>query len=187
MTKSEQINELATALAKARKDFKDITRNKNVSYNLKTGGSKNYDYADLPEIHDATIEALSDNGLSVSQDVSENEKAAAVETLLMHSSGQWTLSRYPIIPKEEDMQSFGAAFSYARRMALNGALNLSAEVGKDGHVEAVKKFIGGKEIKNFAPPSGKQNPGAGRVTGAIAKNESASPPPLPWPTEADLR
>jgi hypothetical protein len=60
MQKSESINELATALAKARTAFKKVEKtSENPFFKSR--------YADLSAIIDATHKALSDNGLSVIQ------------------------------------------------------------------------------------------------------------------------
>lgn len=146
MKRSEQINELAKALADARKEFKDIIKNKKVSFKTASGAPFSYEYADLPEIHSAIIIALSNNGLSICQDVSEDDKA--IETILMHTSGQSVHSRYPLLAKAEDMQSIGAAFTYARRMAINGLLNISSESDTDGHLQG--EIHGKKEVKQTA-------------------------------------
>lgn len=138
MKQSESIKELASALAKARGIFKEINKSKTVTIKGETKAGKPYEYgyayADLPEIHDATVAALSEAGLSVSQGMSDDSKN--VVSLLMHSSGEWISNTYPLIPKDEDMQSVGGAFTYSRRYGLNGLLNISSDMDTDGNTVA---------------------------------------------------
>lgn len=105
--KSEQINELAKALASAQE--------------LITGAKKDSDnpffksrYADLGSVWDSIRKPLSSNGLSVAQTVDGDK----LITLLMHSSGQWIDSSYPISAKDGSPQAIGSAITYARRYAL---------------------------------------------------------------------
>ena len=85
MNTSEQINELAGALAKAQGTIKSAVKDaENPHFRSK--------YADLASVWDACRKALTDNGLSVIQAprgvVTEMGWTVEVETRLMHSSGQ---------------------------------------------------------------------------------------------------
>ncbi len=117
MKRSDQINEIASALAKARGEFSPIDKGRTAD----TGKFK-YDYADLADILDATAPALSRNGLFMFQDVRSIREplSAIVVTLLTHSSGQWIESSELEIPCVADgkmgpAQLLGSAESYARR------------------------------------------------------------------------
>lgn len=105
--KSEQINELAKALALAQRSF--------------VGAKKDSDnpffksrYADLGSVWDSIRKPLTDNGLSVVQTVDGDR----LITILLHSSGQWIDSSYPITAKDNSPQAVGSAMTYARRYAL---------------------------------------------------------------------
>jgi ERF superfamily len=164
MHRSDNINELAAALAKARGDFSEIVKSRTVEIKGKTKTGQDYkyeySYAELSEIHACTIKALSANGLSVTQSTTvDGTNQAYVVTLLMHSSGQWIESQYPIIPKAEDMQGFGAGYTYARRFAINGLLNISSEDDTDGQTvrpqtkSAPMKTQEPQKPQNHAPQS----------------------------------
>ena len=89
MNRSEQINELATALSKAQNHSKPIVKKVvNKFYSTET---KKAMYADLAAVIAATQPALAENGLTVVQfpQVDRENKEAGVRSLLLHSSGQW--------------------------------------------------------------------------------------------------
>lgn len=120
MNTSEQINELVMALIGARAKFGVVRKDAKGQI----GQNRNYKYADLNSIIDATTDALLTNGLIVSQPI-EAETSSLV-TKLMHVSGQWIESRHPL-PKYERPQDFGSALTYARRYSLQALLCLSAD------------------------------------------------------------
>jgi len=122
VNKSEQINELATALAKAQGAMtfasKDTT---NPFYGKK--------YADLANVLEALRKPLSENSLSIVQgpEHSTDHSTVSVTTLLMHASGQWieTVLTLPVVREKKgegfvianDPQAVGSAITYARRYA----------------------------------------------------------------------
>lgn len=123
MQMSENINELAAALAKAQGEMKNAGKTSdNPFFKSK--------YADLAEILNAVREPLSKYGLSVSQlydGMGMPDKTITVTTLLMHSSGQYigNSANYPVA--KADIQGVGSAITYARRYSLAAILGLSQE------------------------------------------------------------
>lgn len=123
MQMSENINELATALAKAQGEMKNAGKTSdNPFFKSK--------YADLAEILNAVREPLSKYGLSISQlydGMGVPDKTITVTTLLMHSSGQYigNTANYPVA--KADIQGVGSAITYARRYSLAAILGLSQE------------------------------------------------------------
>lgn len=123
MQMSENINELATALAKAQGEMKNAGKTSdNPFFKSK--------YADLAEILNAVREPLSKYGLSISQlydGMGVPDKTITVTTLLMHSSGQYisNSANYPVA--KADIQGVGSAITYARRYSLAAILGLSQE------------------------------------------------------------
>lgn len=107
MNKSEQINELAAALAKAQGVMEGAKKDAENPF-FKSN------YADLASVWDACRKPLSDNGLSIVQLV--NDKL--LETILMHASGQWVRSTVPLNPVKNDPQGLGSCISYMRRYSL---------------------------------------------------------------------
>lgn len=125
MEKSEQINELAAALAKAQGEMTNaIKSSDNPFYKSK--------YADLAEVLDTCREVLSKNGLSVAQPVGQvSDKNIEVYTILMHSSGQWISSSMNIPMTKIDPQAAGSAITYARRYSLAAMVGI-AQADDDG-------------------------------------------------------
>ena len=124
---SEEIAELATALAKAQGKITGAQKGtKNTFFNSS--------YADLAACWDACREALSENGLSV---VQAPRGTSTIDTLLLHSSGQWIKSRLTVKPTKDDAQGQGSALTYARRYALAAMVGL-AQVDDDGNAASKK-------------------------------------------------
>ncbi len=124
MQTSEQINELATALATAQGQIRGAVKDaENPHFRSK--------YADLASIWDACREALSKNGLSVIQAprgvVSEMGWTVEVETRLLHSSGQWMGDTITVPVGKPDAQGVGSALTYARRYALASFVGVAPE------------------------------------------------------------
>ena len=110
--KSEQINELAAALAKAQAKIRGAVKD---SANPFFKSS----YADLQSVWDAIREPLAANGLCVIQTTATNA-AGGLEliTTLAHASGQWIEGRFPVLPLKNEPQAVGSAVSYSRRYSL---------------------------------------------------------------------
>jgi len=119
--KSESIKELAGALSKAQGAFdhakKDVA---NTFFKSR--------YADLASVIDAAKQPLADNGLSVVQIVDMTESGDMyLETMLLHSSGEFISGRYPIKPIKPDPQSVGSAITYSRRYAFSAMTGIAAD------------------------------------------------------------
>jgi hypothetical protein len=126
MIKSDQINELATALAKAQGIMEAAKESATNPHFRST-------YADLADDWDAVRKPLSDNGLSVSQLIDYDERGPNLTTILMHTSGQFISGKHPIIAVKNDPQGFKSAVTYARRTALESIVGLSTVEDDDGN------------------------------------------------------
>lgn len=158
---SEQINELAAALSKAQGKYQPVTKSKTVTVNLKSGRAYSYSYAPLEDILKATREALSENGLAVSQLLDEGSEGVVLQTLLVHSSGQW-ISSYRNLGNHNDPQSFGGQLTYYRRYALSSILGISSEDDDDASGASGKDVeITQKPKKQVAKPTVKPKNGNG--------------------------
>lgn len=150
MRTSEQINELAAALAKAQGDIEPASKDANNPFFR----SK---YADLATVREVCREPLAKNGLSLlqvpsvkflgeptfrtwttkngdeRQDVNVITEVS-VTTRLQHSSGQWIESDpVPCVLPKGDPQSIGSAITYLRRYTLGPLLGIVAEEDDDGN------------------------------------------------------
>lgn len=112
---SEQLNELAEALAKAQAEVRGAIKDaNNPHFNRK--------YADLGSVWDAMRGPFTSNGLSVVQFPGFTDGKIAVTTMLLHKSGQW-LKETAAVPFEKEAgrnasQSVGSAVTYLRRYSL---------------------------------------------------------------------
>jgi hypothetical protein len=111
MNTSEQINEIATALAKAQGEVENATKN------AKNPHFKN-DYADLAEVLATVRPVLSKHGIAVVQMTAIEGDAMVLHTRLIHTSGQWLESVHPVSKLPERPQTIGANETYARRYSL---------------------------------------------------------------------
>lgn len=122
--RSEQINELAGALAKAQGAMENATMNKtNPHFKSK--------YADLASVLDAVRKPLGDNGLSITQQTVINGDGLILRTTLWHSSGQWIASEYPL--PTGTPQVMGSARTYARRYEITSLVCNSADEDDDAN------------------------------------------------------
>lgn len=130
MNKSENINELAAALAKAQGAMRFAAKDSNNPFFK----SK---YADLSSVVEAIRDALASNGLSYMQHIHQSDKhEVCVETIILHSSGQWIGCGTVSIPvNKADAQGYGSALTYARRYSLSAAVGVVAD-DDDGNAAA---------------------------------------------------
>lgn len=137
MFKSESVKNLAAALAA----FQGQLQNPKKTSSNPVFKSK---YAPLDEIWDLIRKPLADNGLSIVQMpeeisgvfqlevkkydkmVMENFVKLSINTLLLHSSGEWIESLYTTIAFASS-QGLGSALSYARRYSLLGLCGIAQE------------------------------------------------------------
>jgi len=123
MFKSEQINELSAALAKAQSEMESAK---------KDSKAHSYNYSDLASVIAAAKPSLTKNGLSFTQLIEESEKGQVkVTTILLHSSGQFIGSTgsldVPEMRGVNDAQRAGAAQSYLKRYQLQSLVGLPSE------------------------------------------------------------
>lgn len=130
MKKSEQINELALALSKAQLSIKGA---------LEDSSNPHFrsNYASLKSYIDSAKEALSKNGLAITQLIQDSDyegmNSISVETFLMHSSGQWISSIFSMPVSKLDAQGVGSAITYARRYSFAATIGIAPMEDDDGN------------------------------------------------------
>jgi hypothetical protein len=125
MNKSDDIKELATALAKAQHEVENASKSStNPHFKSK--------YADLAEILNTVRPVFSSHGIAIVQMPSFADGKASVETLLAHSSGQWISNTCSAPVTKQDAQSVGSAITYLRRYSLAAFAGVAQE-DDDGH------------------------------------------------------
>jgi hypothetical protein len=126
MITSEQINELAAALAKAQGQIQGAVKDS-------TNPAFKSRYADLASVWDACRVALSLNGLAVLQGPALVGQGVSVTTRLLHSSGQWAESTLVLPMDKATAQGAGSAITYARRYALAAMVGVAPDDDDDGN------------------------------------------------------
>lgn len=131
MNKSDQINELAAALVRFQAAISAAPmKNKNPFI-----GNK---YADLGTLIETAKPLLATNGLAVSQLPATVDGKMGLETVLMHSSGQWisNTTALPVDPAKgmTIAQVAGSTLTYLRRYAFAATLGMYADEDVDGNI-----------------------------------------------------
>jgi hypothetical protein len=99
-------------------------------------------YADLSACVEAVIDSLHKNGFALMQKTHECESGVAVETILMHESGEQISGGILRVPaSKQDPQGYGSALTYARRYSLMAVCGIAPE-DDDGNAASkpVKKM-----------------------------------------------
>jgi hypothetical protein len=128
MKRSEQINEIAAALAKAQVEMHNPAfDSQNPHFRSK--------FASLASVRNAVVPVLAKHGVFLTQELTRSELGMATRTVLMHSSGQWIEYDPLVMPMmKDDAQGAGSATTYGKRYAMQG---VAAVVGdEDDDAEA---------------------------------------------------
>lgn len=133
---STEIALAALALAKAQRSIKGALKDTNNPH-FKS------QYADLASVWDSCHEHLNDNGICVVQSTEVFDGKMQLVTRLIHSSGQWFRSEWPVRPQQDTPQGLGSAVTYARRYSL-AAMAGVAPRGDDDDGNAASN-VGGKK------------------------------------------
>lgn len=123
---SEKVDQIAAALTKVQRNLQPASKDAtNPFFKSK--------YASLASVWENCRQLLALNDLAISQIMETVDGKPHLNTLLIHSSGQWLKSQMPITPKKQDPQSFGSALTYARRYGLSAIVGIVADDDDDGN------------------------------------------------------
>jgi hypothetical protein len=152
MRTSDTINELATALAKAQAEIS------NAKFDSTNPHFKSR-YATLAAVRDSVTPALAANGIALVQATITMTDGLHLTTRLVHSSGQWIESSYPLINDPGKPQIMGSALTYARRYSISALCNIASEEDDDAEAaqDAGKQNgngfpAGNPSAKTYKPP-----------------------------------
>lgn len=126
--KSEKLDQLGIALAKAQGEMTSADLNKSNPY-FKSS------YADITSIVSASRPYLSKYGLSVMQNIYEQTDGTSwLITMLLHGeSDQWITSRKRIVPPKNDIQSYSSYVTYIKRISYASLIGVvSGDDDDDG-------------------------------------------------------
>jgi len=128
MNKSETIGHLSLALSKLQSEVPNVP---------KDAKAYGYWYAELSRVLEITRPLCAKYELAVTQLCGTDAAGVSVETVLLHSSGEW-LSSTLVLPVTvgkgmSQAQAVGSCISYGRRYALTALLGI-AQVDNDAAV-----------------------------------------------------
>ena len=142
LTWSDPLNELAAALAAAQALIVGAVKDSENPFFQSS-------YPDLASVWDACRLPLTTNGIAVIQSPSTEGARVSVDTLLVHTSGQWVHGSVSVTAKEDSPQAVGSAITYLRRYALQSFAGI-APIDDDG--EAAEARGNGLRPVPPAPP-----------------------------------
>ncbi|WP_161880618.1 ERF family protein [Deinococcus alpinitundrae] len=143
---SESLARIGAALSKAQASLKVAVKG-STNPHLKTR------YADLSSVWASCRAALAENDLSVVQlPVSDDPGYVALETMLLHSSGEFISARCRVRLPKDDPQGAGSGLTYLRRYALSAALGIVADEDDDAEA-ASQPLLGQSTVSPPSPPA----------------------------------
>jgi hypothetical protein len=129
---SENVAAIATALAKAQIELSNPEKAMiGAIYDARTDGQRNFRYASLASGLDIIRKVLGSQQIAVTQttDIDRAIGTVNLTTLLVHTSGEWISSDWPVCQLSETSapRRMGAALTYARRYALFTMVGIAGE------------------------------------------------------------
>lgn len=146
MNTSEQINELATALASAQAEIRNPAKDA-VNPHFKSN------YADLAGGLDCVRPVLAKHGLSIVQSTGMDGDMMLLTTRLLHKSGQWIESVYPVARFPAQQQQIGSALTYSRRYSLFALAGIAGTDDDDDGNAASRDKVPAPVVKDVRAPS----------------------------------
>ncbi len=126
MRMSETISKISADLVKVMAEVKDVTKNSE---------GFGYKYASLDEVLKVVRPIAAQHSISIFQSQKIEDGIVKVETMLLHSSGEYLISEveapYTELKGMNAYQSLGAAITYLRRYSLSNAFGISSEEDTD--------------------------------------------------------
>lgn len=175
MKQSESIATLATALATVQQHITPVVKDRQNPH------FKN-NYATLDAIMESVRPLLAGQGLAIVQgggspvsNADGNIVGAAVETMLVHTSGEYITSVIVLPIEKGTAQAVGSAITYGRRYGVAALLALTTEEDDDGNHATAAQANASAAIsaRNSAPTAEERTSGNGTT------RASADEPPCP--------
>jgi hypothetical protein len=196
LERSERIDALMTALAKAQGQFESVEKDRlNTFYKSR--------YATLDAVLSAVTPALSANGIALLQGIGTIEPAECIQPASprdeqgrtpvrvpgvrvtvwteLHCGDQWIRTSSPWYEPRNDPQGIGQGLTYGRRNTLMALLGLAPEDtdGNDSVLEAPRS--GGFDPDPFGPSPRYQGKSESKPAAKPAAKPEAKPAPKPEP------
>jgi hypothetical protein len=158
---SENVAAIATALAKAQTELSNPEKAMiGTIYNTQTNRQHNFRYASLSSGLDIIRKVLGSQQIAIAQttDIDRTSGTVNLTTLLVHTSGEWISSDWPVCQLSETSapRRMGAALTYARRYALFTMVGIAGEDDLDApdiSGDAPQSGEGGNGLPTISPVS----------------------------------
>ena len=129
---SENVAAIATALAKAQTELSNPEKAMiGTVYNIRSDSPQSFRYASLSSGLDIIRKVLGGQQIAITQttDIDRTSGTVNLTTLLLHTSGEWISSDWPVCQLSETSapRRMGAALTYARRYALFTMVGIAGE------------------------------------------------------------
>lgn len=139
-------------------------------------------YADLASVREASRKPLSDNGLAVIQRPHAQSGLVVVETLLLHSSGEWFSNTLAMPLRDDHAHGVGSAITYARRYSYCALLGVVADEDDDGNSA---RHMPPPDRSKAPTPQAKPAPKAApKAEPEVRTQPKSDRPPPPVPSDA---
>lgn len=151
---SEQIDQIAAALVRARKTMQNPLKNREVEIHSKrTNTTFKFRFADLATVLDAINQGFGEAGLTLLQPLAGNR----LITLVLHESGQWIRAEVELLQRAREsdeaqsiLMAFGGVVTYMRRYC---AMSIAGIAGEDDNDADIAERTGGKVIGRTIDPA----------------------------------
>jgi hypothetical protein len=155
---SENVAAIATALAKAQTELSNPEKAMiGTIYNARSDSQQSFRYASLSSGLDIIRKVLGSQQIAVAQttDIDRANGTVNLTTLLLHTSGEWLSSDWPVCQLSETSapRRMGAALTYARRYALFTMVGIAGEDDLDAPDIANDEPNGNKTAEAGRAPS----------------------------------
>jgi hypothetical protein len=165
---SPTVTKIAAALVSARSNVGKIIKGQTAKIEGERAKFA-YDYADLADVLAAVQEPLSEAGLCPIQGVATNGTEVTVETMLLHSSGEFVKSALTMKSSQNTPQGLGSTITYCRRYALQAMLGVAPAKSEDDDGKAGSHGCGHDE-RAIAEEAVKRQRIAANIGALITKN-----------------
>ncbi|QWG14939.1 DUF968 domain-containing protein [Bradyrhizobium sediminis] len=155
---SESVAAIATALAKAQIDLSNPEKAMvGTVYNNRSDSPQSFRYASLASGLDIVRKVLGSQQIAVAQttDIDRANGTVNLTTLLLHTSGEWISSDWPVCQLSETSapRRMGAALTYARRYALFTMVGIAGEDDLDAPDLTTDQPEGDKAVGTGVTPN----------------------------------
>jgi hypothetical protein len=172
---SESVAAIATALAKAQTELSNPEKVMvGTIYNNRSDTSQSFRYASLSSGLDIVRKTLGGHQIAIAQttDIDRAGGTVNLTTLLLHTSGEWISSDWPVCQLSETSapRRMGAALTYARRYALFTMVGIAGEDDLDAPPDVTSESAEGHKAADVGVT---RNPGPAPVPISAGQSQTA--------------